>query len=257
VRIESVPSELGSPSGAAPLSVRSDVWHVTGSRDEAVLKLATPDGTGPANPVYWAREVKVYESGFPHDAYAEHGLSAPRALRTDPRADGSVALWLEYVRGMAGITWDVHRWTRFAHRLGAAQARPSPYGPTWLYRRPPPVGPLAARVRELPLVVCHLDLRPTDLIARDADVVLLDWSHTGYGLQGEDLAGLILANASRPELASAMDVQLPPAYAQGANIAERDVRVAIAATAPVKYGRHADEPTRRLLRTWLEDVSSR
>ncbi|MYW03174.1 hypothetical protein GT354_33880 [Streptomyces sp. SID3343] len=251
-----MPPELGTPLGAAPLSTRSAVWHVSGSRDDVVLKLALPDGTGPANPVYWAREVKAYESDVPHDVYAEHGLRPPRVLRTDHREDGSVALWLEYVRGIAGSTWDLHRWTRFAHRLGAAQARPRPYGPTWLYRRPPPVGPLAARVQGLPLVVCHLDLRPVDLIARDADVVVLDWSHAGYGLQGEDLAGLILANASRPELASAMDVELPAAYARGANITETDVRVAIAATAPAKYGREADEPTRRVLRTWLEGVAS-
>jgi hypothetical protein len=67
---------------------------------------------------------------------------------------------------------------------------------------------------------------------------------------------LILAHASRPELAAAMDVELPAAYARGAHITEADVRVAMAATAPARYGRDADEATRRVLRAWVEAVSS-
>ncbi|MFF7247702.1 phosphotransferase [Embleya sp. NPDC008237] len=256
MRIESVPPELGSPLGAAPLSTRSDVWHVLGSRADAVLKLATPDGTAPANPRYWAREVEAYESGFAAEVYAAYGLTAPRALRADRRGDGSVALWLDYVRGCPGTAWDLTRWIDFARRLGAAQAAPRPAGPSWLFERPPPVGRLAARAAELPYVQCHLDLRPVDLIARDEDIVLLDWSHAGYGLPGEDLAGLILAHSAEPESASALDAVLPAEYARGAGRSEADVRVAIAATAPTKYGPGADEATRRMLRMWTRSAAA-
>ncbi|MFI6981901.1 phosphotransferase [Embleya sp. NPDC050154] len=257
VRIESVPPELGSPLGATPLSTHADVWHVLGSRTDAVLKLATPDGTAAANPRYWAREVEAYESGFAHSVYADFGLTAPRRLRADPREDGSVALWLDFVRGRSGTTWNVTRWADFARRLGAAQAVPRPAGPSWLFERPPPVGPLAARTLELPYVPCHLNLRPVDLIARDEDVVLLDWSHAGYGLPGEDLTGLILAHAADPELAATLDATLPAEYARGAERAEADVRIAIAATAPAKYGPGADAATRRMLRKWTEDAVGR
>ncbi|MFE5328602.1 phosphotransferase [Embleya sp. NPDC056575] len=257
MRIESVPPELGSPLDAAPLSTRSDIWHVLGSDADAVLKLATPDGTGPANPRYWAREVEAYESGLAAGVYAAHGLTAPRTLRVDRRGDGSVALWLEFVRGVAGTEWDPARWADFAHRLGAAQAATGPLGPSWLFERPSPVGPLATRLAELPYLLCHLDLRPGNLIARDEDVVLLDWSHAGYGLPGEDLAGLILAHVAEPRVAEALDAALPAEYARGAGLAEADIRVAIAATSPTKYGRGANEATRRLLRAWAEDAATR
>ncbi|MGC0421359.1 phosphotransferase [Embleya sp. AB8] len=254
MRIESVPPELGSPLGAAPLSAHAHVWHILGSDADAVLKLATPDDTTPANPRYWAREVEAYRSGFAHTVYAAQGLTAPRTLQADSRGDGSVALWLDYVRGMSGTTWDLPRWADFARRLGAAQAASRPAGPSWLFERPPPVGPWATRAAALPYVLCHLDLRPVDLIARDRDVVLLDWAYAGYGLPGEDLSGLILAHAGEPELASALETALPAEYARGAGCAEADVRVAIAATAPAKYGAGADEATRRMLRTWAQDA---
>ncbi|WP_406285176.1 phosphotransferase [Embleya sp. NBC_00896] len=254
MRVESVPPELGSLLGAAPLSTDSDVWHVSGSRADAVLKLATPDGTAPANPRYWAREVKAYDSGLAHTVYASYGLTAPRLLQSDPRGDGSVALWLDFVRGSTGTTWDLARWIDFARRLGAAQAVPRPFGPTWLFQSPAPDGPLAARAAAFPPVLCHLDLRPVDLIARDRDVVLLDWSHAGYGLAGEDLAGLILAHAAEPELVSALDRALPAEYARAAAVPEADVRVAIAATAPARFGPGADAATRRVLRMWAEDA---
>ncbi|MFI1383035.1 phosphotransferase [Embleya sp. NPDC020886] len=256
MRIESVPPELGSPLGAAPLSAHSDVWHVRGSGADAVLKLATPDGTASANPRYWAREVEAYESGFAPTVYAAFGLTAPRALRADRRPDGSVALWLDYVRGRSGTTWDLPRWIDFARRLGAAQAAPRPDAPLWLFEPPSPVGPLAERAAELPYVPCHLDLRPVNLIAREEDFVLLDWSHVGYGLPGEDLTGLILAHAAEPESASELNAALPAEYARGAGRSEADVRVAIAATAPARYGPGADEATRRVLRMWTREAAA-
>ena len=253
VRVESVPAELGSPTDAAPLSNRN-TWHVAGTRGDAVLKLAAPDGTAPPNPRYWAREVKVYDSGLAHTVYAAQGLTAPDVLSTDARGDGSVALWLDFVRGRAGRTWDLSHWTDLATRLGAAQADTPSYGPGWLFRTPSPVGPLAERAAQLRRVLCHLDLRPDHLIARDDDVVLLDWSHAGYGFAGEDLSGVILAHAAQPELLSALDTAMPDAYARGAGVSVADVRIAIAATAPAKYGYHADDATRRVLRMWIEDA---
>lgn len=253
IRVESVPARLGSPTDAAPLSC-GNTWHITGTRGDAVLKLAAPDGTAPPNPRYWAREVEAYDSGLAHTVYAAQGLTAPRVLRSDARGDGSVALWLDFVRGRTGVTWDLARWIDLATRLGSAQADTPAYGPGWLYRTPSPVGPPAARAAVLRRVLCHLDLRPDHLIARDDDVVLLDWSHAGYGLAGEDLGGLILAHAAEPELLAALDTALPDAYARGAGLSTADVRLAIAATAPAKYGQHADDATRRVLRMWIEDA---
>lgn len=39
---------------------------------------------------------------------------------------------------------------------------------------------------------CHLDARPANLIDRDGTLVLLDWSFTGDGAIGKDVANLII-----------------------------------------------------------------
>ncbi|MGH9114185.1 MAG: phosphotransferase [Acidimicrobiales bacterium] len=85
---------------------------------------------------YWRREAEAYGSGML--ATLGGGLRAPRCLGVFERADGTVALWLEDLRGTAAPAWPVARYGLAARHLGRAQGeflsgRPLPTQP-WLSR---------------------------------------------------------------------------------------------------------------------------
>ena len=92
--------------------------------------------------------------------------------------------------------------------------------------------------------LCHLDVWPANLVDEDQTSVLLDWSFTGDGAVGEDVANLIIDSCTD----GLMDVGLLPAIEQGATDGYlhglRDggwtgsadaVRTAIAACGAAKY----------------------
>jgi len=123
------------------------IWRVRGTAGSAVLKLATPPAPQtapaawptsdePAHWNYWRRETLAYSSQLAATAYRDQ-ITAPAWLEANPRADGSVELWLADVSGTGGFDWPVPRLARFAYELGAAQARWARRVPDapWLSRR--------------------------------------------------------------------------------------------------------------------------
>ena len=72
-------------------------------------------------------------------------------------------------------------------------------------------GPLLAIVGAAERTLCHLDVWPANLVDHDGTSVLLDWSFTGDGAVGEDIANLIIDSCTD----GLMDVALLPEIAEG------------------------------------------
>jgi hypothetical protein len=139
---------------AAVASATAGLWRVRAGDRSAVVKLLAHAAGGHENwrsgPAvdhwyYWRREAAAYESGLLGTLRGE--LRAPACHLVAERDDGSVALWLEDLRGAPGTTWPAPRYGRAARALGEAQGefaagRPLPTDP-WLSR-----GWLRAYLRE-------------------------------------------------------------------------------------------------------------
>lgn len=229
---------------------------------------------------FWQREYLAYTSGFAAAYGREAGIAAPALLASGERPDGSRELWLEAVDGVHGRHWTAPMLADFAHRLGNVQAlhRDSPE-PPWLTHRflrqyagrrdfvdIPWDHPAAAAhwpgdtrvglrliwerrddlftvAEHLPQTVCHLDVWPMNLVQRKDEPVLLDWSFTGRGAIGEDVANLIadtFFDGLQPvERLAETEALVTDAYLAGlaeAGYAEpSSTRKAIAATGAAKY----------------------
>ncbi len=132
---------------AAVASATVGLWRVRiGDRSAVVKALAhAPDGGSPnwrsggeeAHWYYWRREAEAYRSGLLDGLGG--GLRAPRCDLVAERDDGTVALWLEDLRGDPAPSWSVDRYHLAARHLGQAQGefvagRPVP-DERWLSRR--------------------------------------------------------------------------------------------------------------------------
>jgi hypothetical protein len=229
---------------------------------------------------YWRREHLAYTTGFAASYGAAAGIGAPALLAAGERPDGSRELWLEAVDGVHGRHWTAPMLADFARHLGVAQGlhRDSPEEPwhsrrflrQYAGRRDYPAIPwdhpaaaahwprdtreglrliwerrndLFTIAEHLPQTLCHLDVWPMNLIQRGSEPVLLDWSFTGRGAIGEDIANLIadtFFDGLQPvEHLAETEAAITDAYLTG--LAETGhpehnaTRKAIAATGAAKY----------------------
>jgi hypothetical protein len=92
--------------------------------------------------------------------------------------------------------------------------------------------------------LCHLDVWPANLIDEDGTSVLLDWSFTGDGAVGEDIANLIIDSCTDGLMDAALLPEIADSATDGYLLGLRDggwagspdaVRTAIAASGAAKY----------------------
>jgi hypothetical protein len=117
-------------------TVTAGIWRVRAGSASMVLKVISPGGEMvaseewspsevPSHWNYWEREALAYESGIT-GVYSETGISGPRLLASFRRPNGEVALWLVDVSrdgAVAGTSWSLGDYRRFARSLGCAQGR--------------------------------------------------------------------------------------------------------------------------------------
>ncbi|MEU5871345.1 aminoglycoside phosphotransferase [Glycomyces sp. NPDC047369] len=261
---------VAGPGGDAVLK------HLTQSGDGPTHWRASQD---PAHWNYWRRELLAYETGFAASYGRDAGIGAPGLLAAGERPDGSVELWLEHVQGTAGRDCTVEELAEFAYRLGTVQGR-TRTAQAWHSRgflrqyagrrdfgAPDWDQPLAAAhwpadlraglrtvwerradlfsaAEAAPQTVCHLDVWPMNLRRRPTgEFALFDWSFTGTGAVGEDLANLIadtFFDGLQPvERLADAETALTAAYLAGLREAghrdEAGARKAVAAAGAAKY----------------------
>lgn len=199
-----------------PPAATAGVWRVATRDDSAILKLVRNGGEAgrwPArgeetDPYYWRREPLAYTSG------ANAAFGVPQVRACVERGDGSVALWLED-GGEPPATRSADELVAIAERLGRAQAQPAPHHP-WLVR-----GFLHEylRLHEVdgdepagPLVLCHNDFHPGNVLANGA---IVDWAYCGPGVAGLD-AGVLVVDALADEAVEVVDPEsVYSAYVRG------------------------------------------
>lgn len=155
-----------------------------------------PSSPDPRHPYYWRREVCVYESGVA----AAFGPPACRAIV--PRADGSVALWLEDIAEVP--VWTPDRLGAVARRVGRAQSLAPPehewLSRDWLRAYLELHGitgsaDVLARLDAMPPTLCHNDLHPANVLEGGR---VIDWAYCGLGAAGLD-AGVLIADGIADE----------------------------------------------------------
>jgi hypothetical protein len=127
-------------------SATAGIYRVRYGERSAVVKVLAPSSPGhekwqagvdDGHWYYWRREGEAYASGLLDTLGG--GLRAPDCPLVADRPEGSVAVWLEDLRGAPASTWTIERFGLAARHLGAAQGefvagRPLPTQ-AWLSRR--------------------------------------------------------------------------------------------------------------------------
>ncbi len=124
-------------------STTGGVALVMAGRRSAVVKLVAPRAADPTDVSrspssfrYWRREALLLGSPL-LEPYRAAGIRPPELLATFDRGAGTLALWIEHVRGRPGADWTIGDFGSFARRLGAAQGSVALTGPPdvpWLSR---------------------------------------------------------------------------------------------------------------------------
>ena len=106
------------------------LWRVRHEDRSVVLKVLAHTDAGhehwrssddEADWLYWRREACAYESPLFHGL--PDGLRAPACRLVAVRPDGSVALWLEDVKGTPASAWSLERYGLAAEHLGRWQGQ--------------------------------------------------------------------------------------------------------------------------------------
>jgi len=71
-----------------------------------------------------------------------------------------------------------------------------------------------AKIKRLPVVLCHKDFWIENIFLSDQEIILIDWDGTGWGYLGEDIASLIVDDTD-VELLDEYYRRLIPAYYKG------------------------------------------
>ena len=109
-------------------SATAGIWRVRRGGRSAVVKVLAHRSGGHENWrsgeseehwYYWRREAAAYESGLLGSLAG--GVRAPGCYLAAERDDGSVALWLEDLRGPPASAWPIARYGLAARQLGRAQ----------------------------------------------------------------------------------------------------------------------------------------
>lgn len=111
--------------GSGASDARSSLWKLQGTARvgantrtwQVVLKVLAP--AAPSSPIGvedWKRESLVYGSGLLDGLSV--GLRAPRCYRREEMVDGTIRLWLEYIREEGDRHWPIARWALAARHLG-------------------------------------------------------------------------------------------------------------------------------------------
>lgn len=120
------------------------IWRIRGEGWSVILKLLRNSHDSeaqwsshpePDHPYYWKREALAFQS--PLLTKLPGGLRAPVCYGVVERADGSVAVWMEDVRGPEATEWTFDRYWKAARQFGLAQGGLlGPAAPTdgWLSR---------------------------------------------------------------------------------------------------------------------------
>ena len=128
------PGWTAQPLDHNPLNAATGgIWRVRRDDGTAILKILWPGGTvngradwatsdDPGHWNYWRREGLAYRTGLCAAAFAAGGIRPPVLLDAVDRYDGSVALWLEDVRGTPGPELTTPQYADLAYRLGVAHA---------------------------------------------------------------------------------------------------------------------------------------
>lgn len=118
--------------GRGAAGATNGLWRVVGPGWSAVCKVVAHSDAGHArwrtssresDPLYWRREAEAYCTGFLDRIVggAESGVEVPRHLACFERADGSVSVWLEDVRGLPGPQWPLIGYAAASRAFGRLQ----------------------------------------------------------------------------------------------------------------------------------------